>query len=67
MPFAIRMSGPVYLLAAVILSGLFICYAWRLYRQYSDDLARKLFRYSILYLSLLFGALLVDHWIQLIA
>jgi protoheme IX farnesyltransferase len=67
MPFAIRMSGPVYLLAAVVLSGLFICYAWRLYRQYSDDLARKLFRYSILYLSLLFGALLVDHWIQLIA
>jgi protoheme IX farnesyltransferase len=67
MPFAIRMSGPAYLLAAVVLSGLFICYAWRLYRQYSDDLARKLFRYSILYLSLLFGALLVDHWIQLIA
>lgn len=65
MPFAIRMSGFAYLLAAVVLSGLFIHYAWRLYREYSDDLARKLFRYSILYLSLLFGALLVDHWLRL--
>lgn len=66
MPFAIRMSGVVYLASAVLLSGLFVCYAWRLYRQYSDDLARKLFRYSILYLSLLFGALLVDHWLRLV-
>jgi len=66
LPFLIRMSGAVYLLATVLLSGLFVCYAWRLYKHYSDDLARKMFRYSILYLALLFGALLVDHWFRLI-
>jgi protoheme IX farnesyltransferase len=66
LPFVIRMSGPVYLAAAVILSGLFVSYAWRLYKEYSDELARKLFRFSILYLALLFGALLLDHWINLI-
>lgn len=66
LPFVIRMSGVAYLLAAMALSGLFICYAWRLYKEYSDELARKLFRYSILYLSLLFAALLLDHWIGLI-
>ena len=66
LPFVIRMSGPAYLAAAVILSGLFVSYAWRLYKEYSDELARKLFRFSILYLALLFGALLLDHWINLI-
>jgi len=62
----VRMSGFPYLAAAVVLSGLFVWYSWRLYQDYSDELARKLFHYSILYLSLLFGALLVDHWIALI-
>lgn len=66
LPFVIRMSGFAYLAAAMVLSGLFVCYAWRLYRAYSDELARKLFRYSILYLSLLFAALLLDHWIALL-
>jgi protoheme IX farnesyltransferase len=65
LPFVIRMSGVAYLVAACLLSGLFISYAWRLYKNYSDELARKLFRYSILYLSLLFAALLIDHWIGL--
>jgi len=66
LPFMVRMSGFPYLAAAVVLSGLFVWYSWRLYQDYSDELARKLFHYSILYLSLLFGALLVDHWIALI-
>ena len=66
LPFMVRMSGPLYLAAAVVLSGAFIGYAWQLYREYSDALARKLFRYSIVYLSLLFGALLIDHWIRII-
>jgi protoheme IX farnesyltransferase len=66
LPFVIRMSGPAYLAAAVILSGMFIAYAWKLYQVYSDELARKLFRFSILYLALLFGALLLDHWIGLL-
>lgn len=66
LPFIIRMSGVFYLAAAVILSGVFVAYAWRLYREYSDGLARQLFRYSIVYLALLYGALLLDHWAGLI-
>ena len=63
LPFATRMSGWVYLVSAVVLGGIFLAYAWRLYRSYSDALARKTFKYSILYLFLLFGALLTDHYL----
>ena len=66
LPYAIRMSGELYLLSALVLGGMFVSYAWRLYRQYSDELARSMFRFSILYLALLFGALLVDHWVGLL-
>jgi len=66
MPYVIRMSGVLYLACALVLGGMFVYYAWRLYREYSDALARKLFRFSILYLSLLFGALLADHWVGLL-
>ncbi|WP_459616495.1 heme o synthase [Bordetella sp. 2513F-2] len=66
LPYAMRMSGPLYLACAVVLGGMFVAHAWRLYRNYSDALARRLFRFSILYLSLLFGALLVDHWVRLL-
>ncbi|OVZ55513.1 protoheme IX farnesyltransferase [Pigmentiphaga sp. NML080357] len=63
LPYVIRMSGLVYLVSAVALGAVFVGYAWKLYRQYRDDLARRLFRFSILYLALLFAALLVDHWL----
>jgi protoheme IX farnesyltransferase len=66
LPFAIGMSGPLYLAAAVVLGGIFVQHAWQLYRVYSDALARKTFRFSIVYLSLLFMALLVDHWVTLL-
>jgi len=66
LPYIIRMSGVFYLASALILGAIFVAYAWRLYRKYSDELARRLFRYSILYLSLLFAALLVDHWAGLL-
>jgi protoheme IX farnesyltransferase len=66
LPFVIRMSGPLYLAAALVLGGIFVQHAWQLYRQYSDALARKTFRFSIVYLSLLFAALLVDHWVTLL-
>jgi len=66
LPYAIRMSGWPYLLAALVLGGIFVDHAWRLYRSYSDELARKTFRFSIVYLALLFGALLVDHWLGLL-
>lgn len=62
MPFAMRMSGFIYLGAALLLDGVFMAYAIGLYRKYSDDLARSMFKFSILYLTLLFAALLVDHY-----
>jgi protoheme IX farnesyltransferase len=62
LPFAYGMAGWIYLLAALLLNGLFLAYAVRLYVRYSDSLARRTFRYSIVYLSALFAALLVDHY-----
>jgi protoheme IX farnesyltransferase len=62
MPFATHMSGWLYLLGAVVLDAGFLYYAVRLYRNYSDELARKTFRYSINYLALLFALLMVDHY-----
>jgi protoheme IX farnesyltransferase len=43
---------------------MFIVYAWQLWRRYSDALARKTFRFSIWHLSLLFAALLIDHYLS---
>ncbi|MBC7996087.1 MAG: protoheme IX farnesyltransferase [Rhizobacter sp.] len=63
LPFIFGMSGMIYLAAAVLLGAGFIGYAWKLWRHYSDALARKTFRFSILHLSLLFAALLVDHYV----
>ncbi len=65
MPFAMHMSGLVYAIAAVVLDAIFIAYAWELKQRYSDWLARKTFRYSIIYLSLLFAAMLLDHYIKI--
>jgi protoheme IX farnesyltransferase len=65
MPFAIRMSGWIYLCAAVALGAAFIGHAIALMRRYSDALARKTFRYSIFYLAALFSALLIDHYWKL--
>jgi len=55
-----------YLVAALLLGGVFLAYAIRIYRHYSDELARRTFRYSIFYLTALFAALLVDHYLQLL-
>ena len=63
LPFAVGMSGWPYLISAVILGAIFLWYAWRIYRDYSDRLARKTFTFSIIYLSLLFAALLIDHYL----
>ena len=64
LPFVFRMSGPLYLGAAVILGLGFMAYAWQLWRHYSDTLARRTFRFSIWHLSLLFAALLLDHYLN---
>jgi protoheme IX farnesyltransferase len=65
LPFAVKMSGLIYLVSALILGGIFLYYAWQIYRHYSDTLARKTFTFSIVYLSLLFAALLVDHYLKI--
>ena len=62
MPWLARMSGALYLVAALALGITFLSYAIRLYRAYSDRLARATFRFSILYLAALFSALLIDHY-----
>jgi len=64
LPYAIRMSGLLYLAAAIALGVVFLGYAIALIARYSDDLARRTFRYSILYLAALFSALLLDHYWQ---
>jgi protoheme IX farnesyltransferase len=63
LPYVVQMAGMAYLAAAATLGGIFIAYAWRIYRSYSDALAQKTFRYSIVYLAFLFAALLVDHYL----
>ncbi|MDO9402990.1 MAG: heme o synthase [Polaromonas sp.] len=63
MPFVFQMSGWIYLVAAVALSIGFSGYAWLLWRNYSDALARKTFRFSLIHLSVLFAALLLDHYL----
>jgi protoheme IX farnesyltransferase len=62
LPYAVRMSGGLYLAAAVLLGAMFLARAVKLYRRYSDALARRTFRFSIVYLALLFSALLLDHF-----
>ncbi|HPH08680.1 MAG TPA: protoheme IX farnesyltransferase, partial [Methylotenera sp.] len=52
----------IYLVSTIILDAIFMAYVIGLYRKYSDDLAKRTFRYSIIYLTLLFAALLVDHY-----
>ncbi len=64
LPFITGMSGWPYLAASVVLGLTFIGYGVALWRQYSDALARRTFRFSILYLALLFAALLVDHYLK---
>ncbi len=63
LPFAVGMSGLIYLVSAIILGAIFFWYVWQIYRHYTDQIARRTFAYSIIYLSLLFAALLVDHYL----
>ena len=63
MPFVYGMSSWLYLVVALGVSAGFTGYAVRLWRNYSDALARQTFRFSLIHLSVLFAALLVDHYI----
>jgi heme o synthase len=62
LPFTSHMSGYLYLAATLILDAVFLGYAIKIYVDYSDALARRTFRYSIIYLSALFAVLLIDHY-----
>ena len=62
LPFATKMAGAIYVTGALVLNAGFLRYAWKLYRNYSDRLARKTFGYSIQYLAVLFALLLIDHY-----
>ena len=62
LPYIYGMSGLVYLISAIILGFIFLAYVIALFISYSDVLAKKTFRFSITYLSLLFAALLIDHY-----
>jgi heme o synthase len=64
LPYAVHMSGLIYLVSASVLGAIFLWYAWQIYRHYTDLISRKTFAYSIIYLSLLFAALLVDHYLK---
>jgi protoheme IX farnesyltransferase len=64
LPFAVKLSGLIYLTCALGLGAGFLVYAVKLHREYSDALARKTFRYSIFYLTALFAALLIDHYVK---
>ena len=63
MPFIFGMSGWLYLVVALVLSAGFTAYGWLLWRNYSDALARKTFRFSLIHLATLFAAMLVDHYL----
>ena len=64
LPYAVRMSGLIYLACAVALNAVFLWHGWQVYKHYSDKVARKAFTWSIIYLSLLFAALLLDHYFK---
>ena len=63
MPFVYGMSSWLYLLVALGLSLVFVAHAFKLWRQYSDEQARQTFKFSLVHLSVLFAAMLIDHYL----
>ncbi len=63
MPFMYGMSSWVYLLGIVPANGLFLYYAWRLYRSDEPRQALRVFHFSITWLSIVFVLLLIDHYV----
>ncbi len=63
LPYAVRMSGPLYLLGALVLGGGFLYWAITLMRGNNDNAPMETFRYSIVYLMALFVIMLVDHYL----
>jgi protoheme IX farnesyltransferase len=67
LPFASGMAGFFYLGCALVLDGIFLAYAVRMWRNYSDALAKRTFGYSIFFLAMLFAGLMVDHYLPLVS
>jgi len=65
LPVATGTTGWIYLLAVAPLDLYYLYVAWCLRVDYSDGRARSAFAWSILYLGLLFTALLIDHFLFL--
>lgn len=65
LPALTGMSGAIYLVATLILDGIFLRHAWQLRREERVELPMRTFRYSIAYLNCLFAALLVDHYLRI--
>ncbi len=64
-PYLMGMSGIIYLFSAILLGAGFLYFAIKLYRGYSDALAKSTFKYSVNYLMFLFAALLIDHYFKI--
>jgi len=63
LPYATRMSGPLYLLGALILGGGYLYWAIELLRDKNPNAPMEAFRYSIIYLMSLFVIMLLDHYL----
>jgi protoheme IX farnesyltransferase len=63
LPYATRMSGPLYLLGALVLGGGFLYWAIELIRDKNPNAPMETFRYSIIYLMALFLIMLMDHYL----
>ena len=63
LPFLTRMSGAIYLLAAILLNARFLYYALRLRVSAREELPMQAFKFSVSYLMWLFAALLIDHYV----
>jgi protoheme IX farnesyltransferase len=63
LPFATRMSGPLYLLGAVMLGAGFLYWAIELMWGSNRNAPMETFRYSLVYLAALFVVMLVDHYL----
>ena len=66
MPFIIKFSSYFYLAGAFLLNLIFLYYVLKMQRLKNNYLANKIFNYSIIYLSALFGFLLADQYLKLL-
>ena len=64
LPIASGLCGLIYLIGAIVLDGIFVYYAWMVWKHYTDAIGKATFAWSIWYLMLLFAVMLIDHYIH---